>query len=242
MAEQWPKRYEPSDRKLEYLRRRGSHPSSSMASALLALACGLGAVLLVGQRVMLQPLSELVGLSLRSPQMPAEALLQYTAKALTVAGLAILPVGLATLAGWLVGNSLQTGLALRWPWSSPSGPTYYTIPRRHTADTAVRGLLAALLLAAIIVTVAGVCQAAAELPLGADLAFSRICYTCLRPVLSTFFPALVAVVILDVVWSRYSYVAAARMTESERRREAEETSIGWLTKRRRERLRRHGGT
>ncbi len=241
MAEQWPKRYEASQRKLEYLRRRGRHPFSPMASGLLAVVCGVGAVLLVGRWAILEPLSHLLGLSLGSPEMPAEALLQQTAQALGTAGLAMVPVGIAVLAGWLLGNSLQSGFALRWPGASTSGPTYYTLPRRYGADTAVRGILAALLLAATIVTVAGICQAAAELPLRGELSVSRAGHAYLQPVLSTFLPALVAVVMLDVVWSRYSYAVGARMTESERRREAEESGIGWLTKRRRERQRRQGG-
>jgi len=241
MSEQGYKRYGPSDRKLQHLRAQGIHPSSRMLSLLLASACSLGVLWALGRKFILGPLAELAGLSFTSFDMPAAALPQYMARALTVAGVAVLPIGLAGLGGWLVGNWLQSRFALRWPWSRPSGPTLYTFPRRLPADVAVRGILSALLLLAAGFAMGDMCQAVVGFPLTSDSDICRMAGMCLQSALTTFCPALLAVVLFDVVWSRYSYVAAAGMTETERRREAEETGTSRLTRWRRARLRRHGG-
>lgn len=239
MAEQSPKRYEPSSRKLQYLRSRGIHAASRMFSALLAVLCGGLAVVLLGPRIIIGPLTELLRTGLGGSQVGAEDLVGLVlAPALRVGVLAVLPAGLGALVGWFAGNVLQTGFAVRWPGATSGGPGYYSIPGPRRGDIAVRGILAAMLLVGAFVTIAAVCGAAA---VSAGMGWRDLVSACLRPVVTSFVPALAAVIVLDLVWCRYSYMSAAAMSEQEHRREAQEAGTGWLTRWRRDRARRDGG-
>jgi len=176
--------------------------------------------------------------SLGASQTGAEELIGVLARGFAVGVVAVLPAGLGALVGWLVGNALQTGFAIRWPGAAGEGPGYYTIPAQRRGDIAVRGILAAMLLVGTFVTIAAVCGAAA---VSAGMAWHDIVSACLRPVVTSFVPALAAAIILDIVWCRCIYMSAAAMSEQERRRESAETGTSWLTRWRRDRARRDGG-
>jgi flagellar biosynthesis protein FlhB len=238
MAEQSPKRYEPSSRKLQYLRSRGIHASSPMFSGLLAVLCGGLAVVVFARHGIIGPLTELLRTGLSGCEMGTEEMVQRFGDGMAVAALAVLPAGLGALVGWFAGNTLQTGFALRWPGASSEGPRYYTIPRQGGGDIAVRAILAVMLLVGTFVAIVGICGAAA---MSATMPWQGLVSAYLWPVLSSFIPVLGAVIMLDLVWCRYSYMSAAAMSENEHRQEVRESGTSWLTGWRRDKARRDGG-
>jgi len=73
------------------------------------------------------------------------------------------------------------------------------------------------------------------------MAWQGLVSAYLWPVLSSFIPVLGAVIMLDLVWCRYSYMSAAAMSENEHRQEVRESGTSWLTRWRRDKARRDGG-
>lgn len=210
-----------------------------MVSGVVSLAAGVLVLLIVGKSGLWEPLAAYMQTSLQSPQHGGQQFGNHVGRGLTTAAVTLLPVGLAGLGGWLLGNLLQSGFALRWPWSRPAGVTYYHMSGRRR-DSLVRGILAAVLLAAAATSVLALFRRAATLTLETPMSTGEMFMAYLQPSIGIFVPAVVAVVILDWLSSRHSYLSAAGMTETERRRELRDSEISWLSRRRR-RLRQQGG-
>jgi hypothetical protein len=235
MADQAPRKYEPSELKLAYLRALGVRPIAAGLPALLAMLSALVAVAVAG-RGLLGPMKGLLAAALSGAPMDAATMPAMARNALLLAIVALAVVGAGGLVGWLTGNALQTGL--RSPWSGLQKPSagHYGVPRRGGADHATRALLAAAVACLGLVTVLGVLEAVAALGAGQPGAGSMLTALC-RPVLHTFLPGALALIVLDIVATRYGFTKAAGMTEVEKRREIQDQEIGWLTRLRRRSMR-----
>ena len=238
MAHDSPKRYDASERKLQHLQVLGAHPIGLAFAALLTVAAGLLAFVIMvifGWR----NVGDLLASALTATDVSAAALPVHLGRALEVAAVPLALVALAVLAGRVSANWFQSGFAARWPWSSRSQASGYSVPRTGPADIAVGGLLAAVLVVAAAITFVEILR---NLALFDGCEPGILANACTGPALTVFLPAAVAVALLDLVWARYSYHAGARMTEQEMRREQEETGVKWLTLWRRKNRRRYGGS
>ena len=236
MADQAPRKYEPSELKLAHLRALGVRPIAAGLPALLAMLSALAAALVVG-RVLLGPMESLLSAALGGTPMEAAGMPAMARTALLLAAAAFLVVGAGGLVGWVAGNALQTGL--RSPLSGLQRPStgHYSVPRRSATDHAMRALLAAAVACLVLFTVLRVLEALAGLgaeSLGSSGAMMGALW---RPVLHTFLPGVLALIVLDIVATRYGFTRAARMTEVEKRREIQDQEVGWLTRFRRRGMR-----
>ena len=239
MADQAPRKYEPSELKLAYLRALGVRPIAAGLPALLAMLSALAAAL-VASRVLFGPMKRFLSAALAGTPMDAAAMPTMARTGLLLAVAALLFVGVGGLVGWVAGNALQTGL--RSPLSGLQKPStgHYSMPRRGAADRATRALLAAAVACLLLFTVLRVLEAVAGL--GAErLGTSGTVWAALwRPVLDTFLPGVLALIVLEIVATRYGFTKAAGMTEVEKRREIQDQEVGWLTRLRRRSMRSGG--
>lgn len=239
MADQSPRKYQPSELKLAFLRALGIRPIATGLPALLALLLALGAVIIAG-RSLLGPIKALLTAALSGTPPDAGTMPARAGAALLLTAAALLAVGTGGFVGWLTGNAVQTGI--RSPCSGLQKPSagHYAIPRRGPADHATRALLAAALVCLAAVTALRVLEALAALD-GAQLVTPGAVWAALwRPVLYTFLPGVLALVVLDIAATRYGFMQAAGMTETEKRREVQDQEVGWLTRIRRRNVRRGG--
>ena len=239
MADQSSKRYPASERKLQHLRRAGAQPCSPGVSGAIALLAGLMLLLIAGRMIVWQPLVTLLQTSLQATDHSPELLIAWIGHAAQVGAIAVAPIGVIGLCGWLLGNLLQTNFALRLPWARSTEVGYYSMPRRRP-DPLVRSILAALLLASVAASVMALLRTVQCLHLEAGRSPGEMLLH-VWPALGIFVPAVVAVIGLDWLWSQYCYIRASKMTEAERRRELKDAEVSWLVRRRINR-RRYGGT
>jgi|LSQX01.3.fsa_nt_gb flagellar biosynthesis protein FlhB len=240
MAEQWPKRYQASERKLQHLRRAGVQPCSHAVSGMVSMLAVLLFLIVAGSHIVWQPLALLLTTSIQTSDYSVDTLSVYLGCNAQALAMVLIPIGLAGLGGWIVGNLLQTGFTLRWPGTISSEPSYYTMPRRR-ADTLPRALLAVLLLSAVAASTLLLLRTICQWVLDGQYNLGQMAVICCQRSLSVLVPSVLAIVGIDWLWTRYSFLTASGMTETERRRELRDTEPSWLL-RRRQNQRRRGGT
>lgn len=220
--------HEPSERKLGWLRGRGVVPVSRTVVAAAVMGAGIiAAGLIAGD--FLHAWSRLAARALGVGEHTVPGALSVMRAGLAIVGVVVAAIGLAGVAGWLVSHFLQAGLPGKVP-GRPAGddPGYYSRADMSRADTAARALTSGLVLGAAVM--AAIHSAAA---IGSAAGGQHLLEVAARPVVLIFLPALLGAAILDWLWCRYSYTAGARMTEQEKRREAQETGTSPVTQHRR---------
>lgn len=226
------KRYEASERKLAWVRMQGYAPVSRAATSLGSIAGAVVAIafawrpLLSGRFYELMHESFLQAAAGGSPQ-PVLADAKWTLLIMLAPSL----VG-ASL-GWVLGVGLQTGFAITRPRANRESVGYYVLPCEDSLDLASRWCMGLLLLASAAVTMERIFNELAVTP-SAWSQPALAAAACARPVFTVFLPTLVGVVCLDVIVTRRLRLLHSRMSEAEKRREAEDTEPGQITRSRRQ--------
>ncbi len=236
MADPSPKRYDPSELKLAALRSRGVHATAAGLPALLGLLFALGALLVVGWGLLELPMRRLIETALSGPADGA-AMPATLGRALLLACSALVVVAVGGVAGRLAGSAIQTGVHGRWAGAGTAAAGSYAMPSRRYPDRVCATLLAAAFVSLAVLTILRVVEGVAGLGAAQVQNAGWVWAVVGRPVLYTFLPGAIALVIIEIVSTRYWFMKAAGMTEAEKRREMQDQEVGWLTRLRRRAMR-----
>ncbi|MFP3902692.1 MAG: EscU/YscU/HrcU family type III secretion system export apparatus switch protein [Armatimonadota bacterium] len=220
------KRYQASERKLQWLRRRGIRPVSHTVIAAVIVAGAVGAVI-AGANAFVSAAGGLVRDAMSTDITTAAGVFPWLWRAGALIGVSVGCIAAVVVCAWLVSVFVQGGSGT--VSSGGEDVSYYSMNRSQVADTAVRALIAAIVIIAAVYAAIETAGAIGESPTAGTREFARIC--CI-PAVTTFLPAAAGAAVLDWIWCRYAYFSAARMGEQEKRRELRDTESSPLIQQR----------